>query len=302
MCKTSFVIPTKNSGQFIEQCLSSLVPYYKQGYIEDIVIVDALSTDDTLEIAGKYPVKIVSDDSSFPAPSWEKGWRNAGGDLIVFFDSDAYLGRDFFPKLLDYFHDDRVGIVSCEAIPMGGDDRLTLAEYQWAIYHREAYFFPRGFIQRLFRRVRLRNRSSPLPSGPCWVTRRSIIESVDGYRGFPLSVEPDTALPYRIMERGWKTQWWLGSPVYHYTRTTLKSLIKRCTHHGKQAAFWGRELKRSPFRQTTTMAVDLGAPLVGLIGAVHWRNPWFFVFAMTRYAGLAGYLAGLVSRSGERIE
>jgi glycosyltransferase involved in cell wall biosynthesis len=53
----SIVIPTYNSSKFMPNLLDSIF----KNKVDDmeVVIVDDLSTDDTVEIAKKYPVKVV---------------------------------------------------------------------------------------------------------------------------------------------------------------------------------------------------------------------------------------------------
>ena len=53
----SIVIPTYNSSRFMPNLLDSIF----KNKIDDmeVVIVDDLSTDDTVEIANRYPVKVI---------------------------------------------------------------------------------------------------------------------------------------------------------------------------------------------------------------------------------------------------
>ncbi len=303
MLKTSFVIPTKNSGKTIEQCLSSLMPYYGQGYIQDIIVVDGLSTDDTAEKACRFPVKILRGSDKYKPPTYEIGWRNAAGDPIVFFDSDAYLGEGFLFKLFDFFQDEEVGVVGCEAHPVVSNNRVSVAVAQWGAYIRESLFSPRG-LQRLHRWISIRNEFLPLPTGPCWVVRRSCIEAVNGFKGLPWNVAPDPALSQRIVNRGWKVSWWLNSPVYHYTRATLKSLLRQRAHNGVQQALLHREeeFKENAFHKVIYIAAHLATPLEGLMIALRWRNPiHIFLYPLAQYAFVIGYLVGLASGPEERI-
>ena len=119
----SVVIATYNSGDTIERCLSSLYPYQKAGYISEVIIVDGYSTDNTLDVVKKYPVKILFEEgqeiykNSVIRSHYGKynaqnqGWRASSGNLIMFLDSDAYLGEDFFPKALKFFEDPNLGVL-----------------------------------------------------------------------------------------------------------------------------------------------------------------------------------------------
>jgi len=307
MLKASFIIPTKNSGKTIEQCLSSLIPYYEQGYIKDIIVVDALSTDDTLKKARRFPVKILPDYSKVPNMTFafEIGWRNSAGDPIVFFDSDAYLGEGFFPKLLDFFQDRKIGVVGCEERPVVSTNRVSIAVSQWKVYAREALFSPKG-LGKLHRWISVRNEPIPPPTGPCHVVRRSCIEAVGGYKGISYQANPDMILSRRIMSQGWKACWWLDSPLYHYTRATLKSLLRQYAHNGvaRSILYREKEFRENAFHQVVYVVGHLGAPLEGLILAGRWKNPLhLFLYPLVHYTYALGYLVGLISKlkSEERI-
>ncbi len=52
-CKISAIILTKNEAPIIDDCLKSLL------WVDEIIVVDHCSTDETLDIAKKYKAKIV---------------------------------------------------------------------------------------------------------------------------------------------------------------------------------------------------------------------------------------------------
>lgn len=190
MPKASFVIPTKNSGKFIEQCLASLMPYYQQGHIADIIVVDAHSRDNTREIAARFPAKILDDPSTIPNMTYafEIGWRSSAGDLIVFFDSDAYLGDGFLPRLFDFFQDSQMGVLGCDVRPVIGENRISAVIEQWTKNDRDAHFSPGGpkGLSRLHHWISAKSNPLPTPHGPCHVVRRSCLEAVDGPPGYAL--------------------------------------------------------------------------------------------------------------------
>jgi len=91
MPTVSFVIPTKNSGRTIENCLSSIK---KQSYPNiEIVVVDNGSTDDTIEIAKKYTDKIFFDSGKLGRVR-QTGIENSEGEIIGIFDSDVYFPHE----------------------------------------------------------------------------------------------------------------------------------------------------------------------------------------------------------------
>lgn len=80
--KVSFVIRTKNESRFIGKVLRYL---YKQTFKNfEVIIVDSGSTDKTLEIARKFPVKIIeikTEEFNF-SYALNLGILKAGGEII----------------------------------------------------------------------------------------------------------------------------------------------------------------------------------------------------------------------------
>lgn len=90
MVKLSVVIPVKNEKGKIEKCLDSL-----QNFVDEIVIVDSLGTDGTVEICRKYGAKIITHEIEGYNMDKQRniGIENATGDWILQSESD-----EIFPK------------------------------------------------------------------------------------------------------------------------------------------------------------------------------------------------------------
>jgi len=88
----SVVIPTLNSGRTLQACLQAITEQkFPQGRCE-IVIADAGSTDDTLEIARACGVdKIVENPLKTGEAGKAAGIQAASGDIIALVDSDNIL-------------------------------------------------------------------------------------------------------------------------------------------------------------------------------------------------------------------
>jgi glycosyltransferase involved in cell wall biosynthesis len=84
----SVVIPTKNSGNTLEQCLASIL---RQTYKNlEVIIVDTKSTDNTLDITAKINCKIVSTDWGLLGARYQ-GCKVVSGYYVVLLDSDQFL-------------------------------------------------------------------------------------------------------------------------------------------------------------------------------------------------------------------
>ncbi len=105
----SVVIPTLNAATVLEKCLKSIASQsYSKNKIE-IIIADGGSTDRTLEIAGKYGAKIVSNPLKTGEAGKAIGVKKASGDLIAFIDSDNILpDKNWFKKMVAPFSDEEI--------------------------------------------------------------------------------------------------------------------------------------------------------------------------------------------------
>lgn len=78
----SIIIRTKNEERWISSCLAAV---FKQTYDNfEVIIVDNLSSDRTVEKAKKFPIKqVVSIDKYLPGAALNSGIRASSGDYIV---------------------------------------------------------------------------------------------------------------------------------------------------------------------------------------------------------------------------
>lgn len=97
----TLVIPAKNSGKYLEQCLRAI---RKQTYKNvEILIIDSNSTDNTAQIAKTYKAKVVPfsiklQKGKFDAPFKRNfGVEKAKGKYVYYYDADMEMP----PKLLE---------------------------------------------------------------------------------------------------------------------------------------------------------------------------------------------------------
>ena len=99
--KVSIIIPTYNEERNIAKCLSSI---FGQNYPKsslEVLVVDDRSDDQTVEIAKKFPVKILFSGARHGEISKMIGLRAAKGDLFIYLDADIELrGKDWIRKMI----------------------------------------------------------------------------------------------------------------------------------------------------------------------------------------------------------
>ena len=84
----SIVIPTKDSGSTLHSCLDSIMTQTYKHF--EILIVDRMSTDDTIRIADKFKARIFNMDVERTTAK-NFALRRANGTFIFFLDSDMVL-------------------------------------------------------------------------------------------------------------------------------------------------------------------------------------------------------------------
>ncbi len=97
----SIVIPLFNKGQFIENTLESI---FKQTFSDyEIIIVDDVSTDESLSIARRFEsekVRIIEHQKNRGlSASRNTGIQNASADYIAFLDADDLWKTDYLQKI-----------------------------------------------------------------------------------------------------------------------------------------------------------------------------------------------------------
>jgi glycosyltransferase involved in cell wall biosynthesis len=96
MSKTSLaaIVLTRNNEETLEECLSSI------NWINEIVIVDTESSDNTIEIAKKYKAKIISTNEFDFSNKRNIGAKNCNSEWIFYIDSDEKVTSDLKKDIL----------------------------------------------------------------------------------------------------------------------------------------------------------------------------------------------------------
>lgn len=99
----SVILPSLNVGEYIDECLNSVVNQSLKDI--EIIVVDAGSTDGTLEIARRYAendcrVKIIESDKKSYGYQLNLGMSVAKGEYIGVVETDDYIESDMYEKLL----------------------------------------------------------------------------------------------------------------------------------------------------------------------------------------------------------
>jgi len=89
----SVIVPNYNGSATIASCLGAL---YESDYGNfEVVVVDDCSSDDSTDIIGEFPCRLIRlDKRSGAARARNTGARNGNGDILLFIDSDCVVEPD----------------------------------------------------------------------------------------------------------------------------------------------------------------------------------------------------------------
>lgn len=159
MVKISVIIPVYNSGEYLKQCLDSIL---SQSYIDfEIICIDDFSSDNSLDILQEYSLKdsritIIRNPYNIGAArSRNIGIQFARGEYVIILDSDDYFENDFIEDMYNKLFQYDADVVLCNYDMVDSKTKETLGTY----HHIEdnALKKMKGLIDKEFFQDRLLN-------------------------------------------------------------------------------------------------------------------------------------------------
>jgi len=212
--KVTIVIAALNSEQTVGECLKSIFELdYPRDSLE-VILIDGCSTDDTVKIAEKYPVKIFTAPLNAPA-AYNYALKIAGSEILGLIDSDAKVEKEWLRKLITHLDDPKVAGAS------GGIETWN-AENPWA---RSIGYDIKNRYNRLGKyasRIATMN----------LLLKKSVVEECGGFdEGLP--AQYDTDFGFRLTQKGYRFAYDSNAKCYHYHRSTLRSYFNQQLQYGK---------------------------------------------------------------------
>lgn len=205
----SIVIRCYNEEEHIGRLLSGILQQTLNNV--EIIIVDSGSTDATISIASRYPVKILSilpEEFSF-GRALNIGCQEASGEFIIIVSAHVYpVNKDWLEKLITPFSDSRVALVYGK---QRGDDRTKYSEQQ--IF---AHWFPEGLAL---------VQDHPFCNNANAAIRRSLWQKLPYNENLTGLEDLDWAK--RAMESGYKIAYASDATIIHVHNEPMKSIFNR---------------------------------------------------------------------------
>jgi GT2 family glycosyltransferase len=205
------VIAARDAARTLPACLEAVLE--QAGGEVEVIVVDDCSSDDTREVAARFPVRLVAlGEHAGVAAARNRGARAARAPILFFLDADVVLGPGALARgcslLADPALDAAIGSYDDEPL-----DRSLVSQFKNLAHH---YFHQRSAS------------SAGTFWGACGVIRRDRFLAVGGFdeRRYRLPSIEDVELGYRLVEAGARIRLDPGLQVKHLKRWTLASLVK----------------------------------------------------------------------------
>ena len=187
----SLIMPVYNGRDYIVKSLPPLIRMVEKGELEEVIVVDDSSTDDTCEIARNLGAKVIPSGGRLgPGAARNMAAKIAKGDILWFVDADVIVHDDAARLLKENLvNDDIVAVFgSYDDMPPA---RNFLSQYKNLVHH---FYHHRG-----------KRQASTFWSG-CGAVRKKAFLEADGFdivKYTRPSIE-DIELGYRLRKAGGK--------------------------------------------------------------------------------------------------
>lgn len=113
--KISVLVSVYNEGQYLNQCIDSVVKQDYQNW--ELILVDDGSTDNSLAIAQKWVekdsrIRLVQQEHKGLCAARNRGIELAQGDYYFFLDADDFLTKDCLARLLQAVSDNQAEVAA----------------------------------------------------------------------------------------------------------------------------------------------------------------------------------------------
>jgi lipopolysaccharide/colanic/teichoic acid biosynthesis glycosyltransferase/glycosyltransferase involved in cell wall biosynthesis len=269
----SVVVPVRNAAGTLGACLEALAHQTVAAGSYEIIVVNDGSTDNTRQVALDHHVCCLDIAPAGPAAARNHGVAQAGGELVLFTDSDCAPAPDWIEQMSALFADPEVvgarGVYRTRQTSLVA--RFVQQEYQDK-YDRTSQRATIDFID-------------TYSAG----YRRAVFQANGGFEtAFSAPSVEDQEFSFRLAQKGYKLLFAPRAAVYHQHDSTLAEYGRRKFWIGYWKAFLLRWLpekalgdSHTPLSQRVQMGLA-GLAAAAVVLGLAWHPLWW---------GAAGLLA-----------
>lgn len=221
--KVSVVICAYQAETTIGECLRSLTDLNYPDY--EVLVVDDGSTDATAELAGEFPVRVVSGGRLGLSGARNLGIEYASGEIVTYMDADARADPDWLVHLV-------VALDPPDAAGVGGPNLPPPEDPPVAQCVGQA---PGGPIH-----VLLDNeRAEHVPGCNMAFWRERLVE-IGGFDPIYRAAGDDVDVCWKLQDLGYSIRFHPAAVVWHHARGKVRDFWRQQVGYGKAEALVAR--------------------------------------------------------------
>jgi GT2 family glycosyltransferase len=243
----SIIVPVHNAGRTLAACLDSLAALLADTPSHEIIVVDNGSTDDSRDIALRYPcARLVSEPTKGAGFARNAGARHARGDILAFTDADCVVSPDWLVRVPSVLREAQIAAAGgkIKSLPPKNDIQDWIASRK--ILEQE------GALDCLVR---------PFVQTANAFFRRADFDAIGGF-DCSFSYGEDVDLSWRIVDAvGGRLAFIPEALVYHDHRCSVRALLHQvASHHGvfvNLAPKWGPTIPKKSWKTSVWELYDV---------------------------------------------
>jgi len=208
----SIIIPCYNGAEWLAETIESALGQTLKA--QEIIVVDDGSKDNSLEIAKKYPVKVISQSNKGLASARNTGIMNANTEWLLFLDADDKLLPNAIERILEISKQNP------------GVDVIAPSLKEFGLGNREII---------LMEDLKLEDFRTGNRLGYCAAIRRSVLLEIGGYSPKMVEGYEDLHLWINLLTRGYKIKT-IPEVLWMYRLKNTSMYTKAIQYHKKLLA------------------------------------------------------------------
>jgi glycosyltransferase involved in cell wall biosynthesis len=218
----SVVVPVYNDPEGLRDTLDTLVDQTYDHDRYEVLVVDNRSLDETRAVATDYAAQhehVFALDERRRQSSYAarvRGIRRAQGDVLAFIDADMTVDADWLEHAVDRMEDDELDYMACNVQLYDQGDETFASKF-----NRHNGFPIEKYIDELH-----------FAPTCCLLIRKDIVDEVGPFDVRFVS-SGDREFGQRVHDAGFEMGYAEDVPMYHPTRSSVKSLVDKAVRIGR---------------------------------------------------------------------
>lgn len=288
MHKVDLVMWTKNGADVLSPVLKRINEVIPSRYINNCMIADDRSTDNTREIAESFGWQVLFNEGTGISDGANTVLKKVTTEHFVSFEQDLVLAHDWWTKIPRLLEKPKIAAASGMRFANKPAGVKKLQQYVAKKYRGEAYLAS-------WLRTRQMAAFTLGKTLDNTIYRTAAVREVGGFPKIKVNAGVDTTLAYRLQQAGY--YWIVDYNVQSvHLRKGLKQELKHQYWYATQLnEIWGRIGKETnkppPITRSSIMSRFVTAPFTGVFVAIKTREPSIaYVHPLIRLYYLKGFL------------